>query len=784
MADRARTFFPIAVDFAEGELPSNVKLNGLSRQARQGLSIAAYMIGDAWNQSGDSIFQGEEEARTLIPNLSRYIGATRLLNPRIPELPDIQEYTHQLTAYAGKREMFVPFPVASGTPTWSGTGAPSGSPESSAGDVDSGGKWWINTATGRIITYDECQADWQITYVPVVTSDLGEDATWNIIPDPDLDPSWSFRSVKIEYKNGNDDSEGYLIYLPPRGPLNTRRLDNTPQDNIHAPAHEDNYQNNPSGPATRRFWQDPSVDADTGTDAAHYRHNLPKLLTDAAGWGQAATIPAGFLYLYDPNDTGTILEGITFSAENATTPRTWVLRASGANLTTWLQSTHGKTQYPESRLKAVGDHDSDHYPTNGLSLITVGVSLSDAFSALLSAFLNHDHGVPSSPLTQPVSHNNLAETFDPTADTTQQLDPSGFSNDAHPQYLHRAGYNLGRDKYGNAMLGDLVLASTSSNTNYLNDDNDSYGIYFGSPTEGAKLYFNYTTGAVELNTQGRAVGLSIKDPSLNNVVNISNSEASAESYIAANNKLNIQAEDIVIESDIVGSTGILARTTQNGDITISAQGPSPSGNKAYINLLAKDGIYLEAVNENISISAPNCSLSTTGNLTIDGVYKTSANETSYLISLGAPLYTQNFTVGINNNQPHWNFNASSFSSGRIIFSTSDFPFEATLINTGVAYSANTMTSGTLSANLRNHGSFSGGEGTGSPYLSRILIFPPGTVSGFLTGIVNISTLIDLRNDVLLYDIQISAASGNYIRIYPYAFMQISHEAISKYDDRV
>lgn len=593
MADKARTTFPIAVDFVEGELPSAAKMNGLARQARQGLGVIEHLVGDAWNQSGDSLFQGVTDAANMIPNLSRYLGAARLVNPRIPYLPNIAEYTHKFDVAAGDYEAQLPFPPAAGsTYSWSGGSTLNATPETNRGDVTAANEWWIDTDTGRILTFDAIQAAWKLTYKPVVDSDLGNDATWNIIPDLDTDASWAFRSVKIEYKNGSDDSEGYLVFLPPRGPLDERRIAQSPQDDVHVPAHSDNFQTSPSV-GNRRFWQDDSVAADTGSDAEHYRYALPTLLTD--NWAQAATIPSGFVYLWDPESTGTIVEGLIVSAEDAATPRKFVLRVSGANLTTWLSSSQGQSKYPTANLQATGDHSASMYPSGGLRLVTVGTSISAAFSAMIEHFLNHDHGAPSSLVNSPVKHSKLAETFDPSG-FTPQLVPSALTSDDHPQYLHRGGAGIGRDKYLNGMLGDLLMNSTVSNSNYQNLSADSRRIIFGINT-GPAIFFDFSQDALTIrNTtsgsssvdlvmeaEGGQLGIRSSDTMSLTTKSAFNFGTPGDLRIDADDDLSLRGENRVF---ITSGTGVIQITPTtyvdiNGDVNIDGQLQGPTTTRSF-----------------------------------------------------------------------------------------------------------------------------------------------------------------------------------------------------------
>lgn len=487
MGDKARTTFPISLTFAEGELPAPAKLTGLASQAKSGLGILEYMVGDTWHQSGDSLLNSVTDAPLMIANLARFLGAARLANPRIPYLPNIENYTHVLSGFAGQREFQLPFPPAGGSSyTWSGTSTPSGAPQANKEDVDAIGEWWIDTATGQVVTYDACQADWTVEYTPVVAGDIGSEATWNIIPDPDTDSSYAFQGLKLEYVNGTDDSDGYYIFLPPRMPLDTRRLEISPHEDAHAPTTSANFQ---ALPATgdRLFWQSDAVGADTSSNAEHYRYLLPKLITD--NWSQAVTLPAGLIYLYDPINTKTIIEGLLFYAENAATPRKYVLVAKGANLTSWI-STHGSSAYSTANLQSTS-HAPSLYPSTGLRLVTVGSSLAALVSSLLSQFFNHDHSNSHSIPGRAIQHNKLDGLYANSGGTVWSS--SRLDNDDHPQYLHRDAGDS-RDRYGNAILGSLRIASTNSASSYNNLNSQSKSLMFGSNV-GPGLQFSTYLGS-------------------------------------------------------------------------------------------------------------------------------------------------------------------------------------------------------------------------------------------------------------------------------------------------
>jgi hypothetical protein len=260
------------------------------------------------------------------------------------------------------------------------------------------------------------------------------------------------------------------------------------------------------------FWQHydnagTPVDATTGSYAQHYRYALPKVLSD--NWSAASTLPAGFIYLWDHSQTGTLIEGLVFTAENAVAPSTYILIASGAALDTWI------TSYMDTAYSACGgsaaltqrdNHDPTYYPANGLRVVTVGNPLSANLSQTTKTLLDHDHGSANSQPGKPVDHGSLTSNFHDDDDYSGIVFyPSTILNDWHPQYLHRGGYG-GRDSYGNGMLGNLLMNSSNSASNYQNISADSRSILFGHPTTGPQLGFRSSTR--NLDVVGSGLGVS------------------------------------------------------------------------------------------------------------------------------------------------------------------------------------------------------------------------------------------------------------------------------------
>jgi len=500
MADKFRITFPVPVVFSDGELPTSTKLSAIASQARVGQSLIEYALGDLWNSAGDPVLTSASltENALMIPNLARYLGASKQLSPYIPQV-EVTAYTFAFQQYSGLREAVLTFPPQTGavTYTWTGTGTPNAVPEASLAAVKLSGQWYVHQPSGWCYFYDQIGVDWKITYRPIVYGDYGtNDFSFNVIPDPDTDASYAFQGLKIQYINGVDNTNGYYIFLPPRGPLSTRVNTKWPQDDVHVPTAVENLDTTPTA-GDYLFFQSDTVAATTATGyAEHYRYALPKQLTDA--WDSGTRVPDGYLYLWDPVGTGTILDGITFYATVEATPKTWALVAIGNGLDNYLATTTGLMQYPAASLQSTS-HAASLYPAGGLKLIVSGSDFSRTLRTLYNAFLNHDHSPAATPAltpNMPVKHERLMNLFG--AGASPAFEPSGLPFDDHPQYLHRRGLQATRDTFSGGMLGDIFMCSTGSAGVYDEMTQPSNRIRFGSSVDGPTIHYTGTGGSNQL----------------------------------------------------------------------------------------------------------------------------------------------------------------------------------------------------------------------------------------------------------------------------------------------
>ena len=81
--DKFKDGFPIAVDFVAGEQPTDIKLNGLADQTKNGLDQLEAAIGNIWNQTDPDYGLTLSNRDLQIANIGRIIGPASMLSPQI-----------------------------------------------------------------------------------------------------------------------------------------------------------------------------------------------------------------------------------------------------------------------------------------------------------------------------------------------------------------------------------------------------------------------------------------------------------------------------------------------------------------------------------------------------------------------------------------------------------------------------------------------------------------------------------------------------------------------------
>lgn len=491
MSDKFRRTAPLVITFASAERPTGAKLSALATQTRNALGLLEKAIGDPWEQAGDPWLTSYS---LQITNLARAIGQGAALNPAIyaltgdaaSTLPSTFNFTETMNViWGGKDTGYLLYkPSASAVQANFVEGGGNGiftTLVASEHLVVSAGQYWIDTATGKFRVY--APLDPNLVTPATLTYPVAPIADWawdmDLIPGVIPDPRQStFTSCRVATVGGK-----FYILLPPRQPLTLAAKDAPP----NYPVSGDVSQNEASSLDINalKFWQSPTVAA---LPHEHYHYSLPKeIRPQLTNFPAGTALPDGFLYLYDLS-TKTIVENITFKipTDVSFAGLNWVLEVSS--------STY------DFSPKVTGSETEGSYSSTQLAIITNGAPVARQLQRLTSAFLNHGHDQGHQESV--VSHTHLGDLNPPVAANNEHSSryptylpawpASNWNFDDHTHLLSRAGSQGAgrtRDVNNNAMLGDLVLASSvGAGGNFLNNTSASRKLYFGGTTSSPNIH--------------------------------------------------------------------------------------------------------------------------------------------------------------------------------------------------------------------------------------------------------------------------------------------------------
>jgi len=487
--DKLRKTASLAITLADGESPTAAKLNALSNSLRTSTSVLEKAIGDLWNQSGDSMMVSYP---LQIPNLARTVGESKFLNPCLYPVDEDFIYVDNLGAkYENENEFYLQFKPKNFTSLAINDSGGSAlvTRKDNKYEVDSAGEYWIDANTGKVITFTAISSTAEVQYTV-------DSSTWNnkdytlpsVIPDP---RQADFTSCRISQSGST-----FYLHLPPRVPL-TIDFDNGSLDGFSLPERyppsgdfSDNYDSTVGATDSKKLWQNP---ASSALADAFYRYSLPKEIKDQlTSINVGDTLPVGFLYLWDKS-SGTIVADASFKK----TADDWIFQVQSSSIdfsskvsTTETESSYNNTNY---------------------SVIAVGSPISRNIWTLFNSLYNHTHGnegdfsslMEHSKLTglNPPAYNHADHTGRYPSDVPAWA-PSRWAGDDHVSLLSRAGSqgvgSTHRDVNDNAMLGDLILASTTAvGDNYLNITASSNKLYFGS-VDGPYMFYDEPSQGVTL----------------------------------------------------------------------------------------------------------------------------------------------------------------------------------------------------------------------------------------------------------------------------------------------
>lgn len=494
MADKLRKTAPLSVTYSDGEQPTASKLTAMALQIRNGLAIIEQVVGDVWNQNGDTWMT---DYPLQIPNLARMIGPSNYSNPAIYPFDTTFKFYESIGEKFENKNVGYLLYIPEASSFTQETGSSFSSEVSNEYDVNTTGEYWIDYTTGRFRVFGELASNEKVSYNvnPSSTWHVGQETLPGVIPDP-RQAVWTGLRVT---KSGDK----FFLHLPPRTPL-TLATKEVPHRYPSTTEQADSLNFGTSGTANYRWWHRTTSTALTGAGSEHYRYRLPKEILDQyAAAADGTEYPQGLMWLWDINNN-TLIENVRFFKSSVAGELDYVIEVTS---TTFDFDTYATA---DGGTGTTTDYDT------GLALITCGAPLSRSVWTLMSAFLRHGHGHTGS-MDPPVSHNVLEDTNPPVNaydDHTGRYptympswSPSYWANDSHVSLLNRAGAQGGsneRDINDNAMLGHLVLANTVATAGIFVDSttpDDSFRLYFGD-VGGSNIYQDSNQDMVFENSSG------------------------------------------------------------------------------------------------------------------------------------------------------------------------------------------------------------------------------------------------------------------------------------------
>ena len=597
MSDQFRVTFPIPISFASGEQPSNVKLNSIATQSKNGLALVERALGDLWTQSGDNIMDGEP---LQITNLARIVGQQKASNALMQkpnlEVSEVIQYAQSVVSQDGQTEIHLDFvPENTSVLTTSLYNVDffnAVARDSIAADDD----YHLDTINGIIYLGLELDSSnfntpGVIEYEVLATNwptDGSSESAYNVIPHPDMETDW--KGIKFVRR----DTNKYLAYLPPRRPLTSGASE------IGKIPRASNNSVLPAASPVHRYWYtdvsnwtnpvDITADASSLAiaTAKRYRHRLPELLDTTVTSGALGTqLPTGSLYLWDETNN-TILEGITYRVPETDVAYTggsrpgWVIQIEGAILDNLLEGVYDST--------LLTDDPADYIQR--FSLITVGEGVSEK-TETLSKVLITGGSLGILPRDKHVQLLGLNPVNRGGADTFAAFPATYRVGDDHSYLLSREGSTqisgAERDRYNNAMLGDLLFGSSSSSTNYQNLTASSQKAVWGSMA-GPDLGFIPDPGShVVVNSSGSTVAtgatLALGNNALSldqGVVFLGNPTASdASGFYWSNPNLRVFSNNRVDNASISVGDGFFHGSAWDVSTTVAGSGEALN---AYIHI--------------------------------------------------------------------------------------------------------------------------------------------------------------------------------------------------------
>lgn len=158
--------------------------------------------------------------------------------------------------------------------------------------------------------------------------------------------------------------------------------------------------------------------------------------------------------------------------------------------------------------------ESDDVIPENVKIYVANSNLGKLVEGIYRLFYSHNHGSDGGKL---VSHSDLVGLFNNNSDIKYSV--TNKENYDHPQYINREGYIEDPSVYNNALLGDLLVASSDPSNFYNNLSKDSFKLVFGEYASGHRMGYSKNTDSLVIDSLSRD-GVKLVSPKNKNIFSL------------------------------------------------------------------------------------------------------------------------------------------------------------------------------------------------------------------------------------------------------------------------
>lgn len=158
--------------------------------------------------------------------------------------------------------------------------------------------------------------------------------------------------------------------------------------------------------------------------------------------------------------------------------------------------------------------ESDDVIPENVKIYVANSNLGKLVEGIYRLFYSHNHGSDGGKL---VPHSDLVGLFNNTNNI--KYSATNKENYDHPQYLNREGYIEDPSVYNNALLGDLLVASSDPSNFYNNLSKDSFKVIFGEYASGHRVGYSKNTDSLVIDSLSRD-GVKLVSPKNKNIFSL------------------------------------------------------------------------------------------------------------------------------------------------------------------------------------------------------------------------------------------------------------------------